>query len=76
VTSHTCAVANVQSFSAPPPTGFTEIVRDDFPVLETHIRGALRLSGDRAFFVSSYFLSELHAFFPIVDDERVVSSQC
>ena len=62
--------------AAPAPTGFTEIVSDDFPVRETHILGALRLSSDRAFFVSSYFLSELHAFFAIVDDERVVFSQC
>lgn len=61
--------------AAPTPTGFAQIAGDDFPVLETHILGALRLSSDHAFFVSSYFLSELHAFFATVDDERIVISQ-
>jgi hypothetical protein len=39
-------------------------------ISRVEMEGLARLSSDRAFFVSSYFLSEFHAFFATVNDER------
>jgi hypothetical protein len=56
-------------------TNLTEL-RAELAEQESKLLGALRLSSDRAFFVSSYFLSEFHAFFATLDDERIVFPQC